>query len=52
MATLGAVLLAGELGIAAEILKAADFYRESHQAIFAAVQSLTGRNSAIDIVTL
>ena len=51
MAVLGAMLLDGEaVEDALEILKPEHFYKEAHQKIFAAMQSLLERGQAVDIV--
>ncbi len=53
MAVLGAMLLDSEaVEDALEILRPEHFYKEAHQKIFAAMQSLVERNQAVDIVTL
>ena len=53
MAVLGAMLLDGEaVEDALEILKPEHFYKEAHQKIFAAMQSLLERGQAVDIVTV
>ena len=50
---LGAVMLSGEAAaIAVEKLRAEDFYRPSHQAIFEAVLALFDGDQAIDAVTV
>ena len=53
MAVLGAMLLDGEaVEDALEILKPEHFYKEAHQKIFAAMQTLVERGQAVDIVTV
>ena len=53
MAVLGSMMLDAEaLTQALEILKPEHFYKESHQKIFAAAQTLAERGQAVDIVTL
>ena len=53
MAVLGSMLLDKDaLEDALEILKPEHFYKEAHQVIFAAMQSLAERNQAVDIVTV
>lgn len=52
-AILGAIMLEkGAFGVVAEILKANCFYVETHQRIFAAMQSLVQKNMAIDMLTV
>lgn len=57
MATLGAMLFAGEEGVkaceaAADLLCAADFYRTSHHTIFDAILAVQRAGIPLDIVTL
>jgi len=50
---LGAMLLApGAIGAVSEILKADDFYRQSHGRIFNAALGLYGRGEPVDAITL
>ena len=53
MAVLGAVLLDNNsFSIATETLNHTAFYKKAHQDIFAAMEGLSGRGEAIDVVTL
>lgn len=53
MAVLGAVLLDNNaFSIATESLNHLAFYKKAHQDIFAAMEGLSGRGEAIDVVTL
>jgi replicative DNA helicase len=53
MAVLGAVLLDNNaFSIAIESITHIAFYKKAHQDIFAAMEGLSGRGEAIDIVTL
>lgn len=53
MAVLGAVLLDNNaFSIATESLNHLAFYKKGHQDIFAAMEGLSGRGEAIDVVTL
>ena len=53
MAVLGSMLLSADaVSDALEILKPEHFYKEAHQKIFAAMQALTERSQAVDIVTV
>ena len=50
---LGAILIENEsFHHASEVLKQDDFYRQSHQKIFARMESLSSRGQGIDLVTL
>src|SRR2546430_11049022 len=50
---LGAVLLHNEaFNLAAEVIDAADFYRDAHRRIFDKMVALAERSDAIDLVTL
>ncbi len=50
---LGAMMLSeSAVDIATEIVRPNDFYRESHAVVFSAVQSLYGKNSPIDQITV
>src|SRR5438067_5813939 len=50
---LGAVLLHNEaFNLAAEVIDAADFFRDAHRRIFDRMVALAERNGAIDLVTL
>src|SRR6187399_3682480 len=50
---LGAILLHNEaFNLAAEMIDAADFYRDAHRRIFDKMVKLAERNDAIDLVTL
>ncbi len=52
-AVLGAMMIEKEaVNSVTEILKAEDFYRESHRLIFLAIENLTHRNEAVDIITI
>jgi len=53
MAVLGAVLLDNNaFSIATESISSSAFYKRAHADIFAAMESLSARNEAIDVVTL
>lgn len=53
MAVLGSMLMDKDaLTDALEILKPEHFYKDAHQVIFAAMQALSERNQAVDIVTV
>ncbi len=53
MAVLGAVLLDNNaFSIATESISASAFYKKAHHDIFAAMESLSSRGEAIDVVTL
>ena len=53
MAVLGSMLIDKDaLNDALEILKPEHFYKDAHQVIFAAMQTLAERNQAVDIVTV
>jgi replicative DNA helicase len=50
---LGAMLLSpGAIGVVSEILRADDFYRASHGAIFRAALALYGRGEPVDAITI
>src|SRR6266581_2786283 len=50
---LGSILLHNEaFNLAAEVIDAADFYRDAHRRIFDKMVKLSERNDAIDLVTL
>jgi replicative DNA helicase len=50
---LGAILLHNEaFNLAAEVIDAADFYRDAHRRIFDKMVKLAERNHAIDLITL
>jgi replicative DNA helicase len=50
---LGAMMLSeSAVDIATEIVRQNDFYRESHGVVFSAVQSLYGKNSPVDQITV
>lgn len=50
---LGGILIDNEaINLALEKLRAEDFYRNSHAAIFAAMTSLTDKHEPIDVITL
>jgi replicative DNA helicase len=53
---LGAMLIAGEAAISPIVidvrLRAEDFYRDSHRAIFRAIISLYNKNEAVDVLTV
>src|SRR5215468_170047 len=50
---LGSILLHNEaFNLAAEMIDAADFYRDAHRRIFDKMVTLSERNDAIDLVTL
>ena len=52
-AVLGAMMIEKEAVISAtEMLKAEDFYRESHRLIFKAIEILAYNNEAVDIITV
>jgi replicative DNA helicase len=51
-AVLGAVLMAGDAGIAIEILEPESFYKPGHRQIFRAMRRLFEKNEAIDIITV
>lgn len=53
MAVLGSMLIDKDaLNDALEILKPEHFYKEAHQVIFSAMQTLAERNQAVDLVTV
>ena len=50
---LGAMMLSeSAVDVATEIVRPNDFYRESHAVVFSAVQSLYGKNSPVDQITV
>jgi replicative DNA helicase len=50
---LGAMMLSeSAVDVATEIVRPNDFYRESHSVVFTAVQSLYGKNSPVDQITV
>src|SRR5579871_2260417 len=50
---LGAILINNHaFNQAAEVIDAADFYRDAHRRIFEKMVSLTDRNEPVDLVTL
>ncbi len=52
-ATLGAMLVAEEAAsLTFSIVEAADFYREAHRLIFAAMKQVADRNEPVDLITV
>src|SRR5215470_11192887 len=50
---LGAILLENDaINMVLELLRAEDFYRESHRKIFRAMKELADRSEPVDIITL
>jgi len=50
---LGGILLENEaINQVIEVLRAEDFYRESHRKIFRAMIEITDRNEPVDLITL